>query len=110
MLLRQVDVKSGKPIVGLTKDDFQLFENGKKQPLTNFYEMRSQTLTTASDATAAVTAPATPPEPSAEARKRSIVVFLDATSIAVFSRNKAMDSIQRMLATLVRDGDDGEPA
>jgi VWFA-related protein len=98
--------RAGKPIVGLTKDDFQLFENGKQQPLTNFYEMRSQTLTAASDATASVAAPAAAPEPSAEARKRSIVVFLDATSIAVFSRNKAMDSIQRMLSTLVRDGDD----
>jgi VWFA-related protein len=98
--------KAGKPIVGLTKEDFQLFENGKQQPLTNFYEMRTQTLTAASDATAAVAAPAAAPEPPAEARKRSIVVFLDATSIAVFSRNKAIDSIQRMLSTLVRDGDD----
>ena len=98
--------KTGKPIVGLSKDDFQLFENGKQQPLTNFYEMRSQTLATASDATAAAAAPAAAPEPPAEARKRSIVVFLDATSIAVFSRNKALDSIQHLLSTLVRDGDD----
>src|ERR1044072_3261561 len=36
--------RAGKPITGLTKDDFQLFENGKPQPLTNFYEIRSQTL------------------------------------------------------------------
>jgi VWFA-related protein len=97
--------KAGKPIVGLTKDDFQLFENGKPQPLTNFYEIRSQTLTTAASAPTPETVAAAP-EPTAEARKRSIVIFLDATSIAVFSRNKAMDSIQRMLSTLVRDGDD----
>ena len=98
--------RAGKPIVGLTKDDFQLFENGKQQPLTNFYEMRSQTLPAASDATAAAAAPAAAPEPPAEARKRSIVVFMDATSIAVFARNTAIDSIQRLLSTLVRDGDD----
>jgi len=69
--------KAGKPITGLTMDDFQLFENGKPQPLTNFYEMRSQTLTTPSEGAPAAAAPAVPVEPSAEARKRSIIIFFD---------------------------------
>ena len=96
--------RAGKPITGLTKDDFQLFENGKPQPLTNFYEMRSQTLVTPEPA-AAASAPAMS-EPSAEARKRSIVVFFDSSSIEFFGKNKAMDSIQRLMSTLVREGDD----
>jgi VWFA-related protein len=100
--------RAGKPITGLTKDDFQLFENGKQQPLTNFYEMRSETLAT--PATAPTTPGAAPavaaPEPPAETRKRSIIIFFDSTSTAFFMRNKAMESIQRLLATLVRDGDD----
>src|SRR5437763_3068551 len=99
--------RAGKPITGLTKDDFQLFENGKPQPLTNFYEMRSQTLTTPSEAAPAAAAPAVPAaEPTAEARKRSIVIFFDSSSIAFFARNKAIDSVQRLMSTLVRDGDD----
>src|SRR5690242_15859597 len=92
--------RAGKPITGLTKDDFQLFENGKPQPLTNFYEMRTQTLP-ASEPGAPAAA-----EPPAEARKRSVIIFFDSSSIAFFARNKAMDSIQRLMSTLVRDGDD----
>ena len=68
--------RAGKPITGLTKDDFQLFENGKPQPLTNFYEMRSQTLATPSEPAAAAPAPGAA-EPSPEARKRSIIIFFD---------------------------------
>jgi hypothetical protein len=30
--------KAGNPVTGLTKDDFELFEDGKKQPITNLYE------------------------------------------------------------------------
>src|ERR1051326_4379637 len=94
--------RAGKPITGLTKDNFQLFENGKPQPLTNFYEMRSQA--PAPVAAAAAAAPAS--EVPAEARKRSIIVFFDSSSIAFFAKNKAADSIQRLLSTLVRNGDD----
>src|SRR6476469_1721185 len=99
--------RAGKPITGLTKDDFQLFENGKPQPLTNFYEMRSQTLATPSEGAPAAAAPAVPStEPTAEAKKRSIVIFFDSSSIDFFARNKAIDSIQRLMSTLVREGDD----
>src|SRR3954463_8597665 len=90
--------RAGKPITGLTKDDFQLFEDGKPQPLTNFYEMRSQTLA-ASEPAAAGAPAAQASEPSSEAKKRSIVVFFDSSSIAFFGRNKAMDSIQRLMST-----------
>ncbi len=99
--------RAGNPITGLTKDDFQIFDNGKPQPVTNFYEMRSQTLAAAEPGTApaAAGAPAAP-EPSAERKKRSIIVFFDSSSIAFFARNKAIDSIQRLMSTLVREGDD----
>lgn len=96
--------RAGKPVTGLTKDDFQLFENGKPQPLTNFYEIRSQTLPAPGEAAVPANTPAT--EPPTEARKRSIVVFFDSSSIDFFARNKAMDSVQRLMSTLVRDGDD----
>ena len=30
--------KSGKRVMGLTRDEFEVFENGRAQALTNFYE------------------------------------------------------------------------
>src|SRR4051794_19105154 len=35
--------RSGNPVHGLTQDDFQVFENGKPQKITNLYEVRSET-------------------------------------------------------------------
>ena len=32
--------RHGNPVVGLTKDDFELFDDGARQNLTNFYEVR----------------------------------------------------------------------
>ena len=31
--------RAGNPVTGLTKNDFVLFENGKPQEITNFYEI-----------------------------------------------------------------------
>src|SRR6266852_1703677 len=44
--------RQGNPVSGLTKDDFQLFENRKPQTITNFYEVRPNSVQ------ASVTAPA----------------------------------------------------
>src|SRR5437763_16916095 len=32
--------RAGHPVPGLTKNDFELFENGKPQTITNFYEVK----------------------------------------------------------------------
>jgi VWFA-related protein len=96
--------RAGKPITGLTRDDFQLFENGKPQPLTNFYEIRSEATAIPATQTGGTAAPAE--QPSVEARQRSIVVFLDSTSIAPFLRNRAAEAIRDSLARLLRPGDD----
>ena len=33
--------RTGHPVHGLTKDDFEILENGKPQTITNFYEVGS---------------------------------------------------------------------
>jgi len=36
--------RDGKPMRGLTRDDFELYENKKLQPITNFYEITGETV------------------------------------------------------------------
>jgi len=66
--------RSGNPVTGLTRDDFELYENGVPQPITNLYEVRRAT---AADAQS-------PPEAAAvplEVRQRRLVLFVDSASL-----------------------------
>ncbi len=62
--------KAGKPVTGLTKDDFEILEDKKPQVITNFSEMRSG-------------APADAPAESAPAvsRPRTFILFVDNRSM-----------------------------
>src|SRR6059058_5308998 len=37
--------KKGNPITGLTKDDFELYENGQPKVISNFYEVEGKKAT-----------------------------------------------------------------
>src|ERR1019366_2298388 len=84
--------KAGKPVTGLTKDDFEIFENNKKQEITNLYEVRPS-----APAATARFAPHPPSaafpavsEAPADARRRNIVMFVDNYSLAPFQRDKIL--------------------
>src|SRR5205809_6935145 len=49
--------RAGNPVHGLTRDDFELLENGKPQTITNFYEVKPEP-------TGATSIAATPSAPS----------------------------------------------
>jgi VWFA-related protein len=90
----------GKPVTGLTKDDFEILEAGKPQTVTNFYEIRDSTM---SGADSSVT-PA--PEVPAEVSQRRIVLFVDNFTIHPLSRNKAFEAVEKSLDSLLRPGDE----
>ena len=100
--------KAGHPIHSLTRDDFELFENGKLQPLTNFYEIRAEAPVDVGPTLSRPTGESAPREPvvPAEMRQRSIIVFIDNSSIEPGRRNLAIEAIDRALDTLLRPGDD----
>src|SRR5438874_9131425 len=73
--------RAGNPVHGLTKSDFEVFENRKPQTITNLYEVRSdpESLKVAgaleqSNATAASTS--TPNAPPEEIRQRRMASFV----------------------------------
>ncbi|HEX8618002.1 MAG TPA: VWA domain-containing protein [Thermoanaerobaculia bacterium] len=94
--------KSGKPVPNLTKDDFEIYENGVRQQISNFAEIRenvpSGTLTASAPA-------ATPAETPRDTRPRIITVFIDNATLEMANRNAVLPQLREFLATNVRPGD-----
>jgi len=95
--------RAGKPVSGLTQDDFELYENGKKQTITNFYAVeRSATAIAAAPATTETPAPVvTPPE-----RRRRIVFFIDNFTLDPMQRRKFTDVLDKEIEHIVQPGDE----
>jgi VWFA-related protein len=95
--------RAGNPIHGLKRDDFELFENGKPQPLSNFYEVRPDE--TGPVSTSTQVAPQAAPAPTPEARARHIVMFIDDYSVEPRMRTKVLDSLAKFVDTQMHEGD-----
>lgn len=94
--------RSGKPVAGLTKEDFTVFEDGKPQPVTNLYEVRESSAQTTA-ATSGAVAPAQEPPP--ERKRRHFVFFIDNYSLT-FERNGVMKSLRGFLDRNLQSADD----
>ncbi|HYH09600.1 MAG TPA: VWA domain-containing protein [Thermoanaerobaculia bacterium] len=98
--------KGGQPVSGLTRDDFEIYENGVKKEISNFLEIQeaspSATLTT-TGTPAETTTPAVVPPPSP--RPRSITIFVDNTILSPARRNQVLPHLKKFLAEQVRPGD-----
>ena len=104
--------KKGNPVTGLTKDDFQLFENGSKVEISNFYAVNAgKAVAQPSDLAAA--APATPPVPGAapaaaadldtvrtpEEQRLRLIVYIDNYNLRPFNRNRVMRELRAFIGT-----------
>ncbi|HQN08431.1 MAG TPA: VWA domain-containing protein [Thermoanaerobaculia bacterium] len=130
-LVRNVDVtvtnidvvvtdKKGNRIRGLKRDDFEVYEDGQLQPLTNFFAVDGGKVVyfgdeavpgTASPAPAPAPAPApeatpAPAEPAAAplpVPKTKIVIFIDNLSLQPFNRNRVLKNLETWVRENVRD-------
>lgn len=84
--------KKGRRVTGLTADDFEIRENGRVQPITNFAEYTNRPTRTAT---------ATPP-PNA---KRTVLVFVERFSLPTFRTKPLFASIRNTLRSVIRPGD-----
>jgi VWFA-related protein len=96
-----VTSRDGKRVRGLTRDDFEIYEDGKLQPLTHFAEYRgaatsAEPLTTATTETAAEK----PPE-----QRRTLVIFIEMFKLPHFRVDPFIASIKDMVRTTIRKGD-----
>lgn len=96
--------KAGHRIHGLTKDDFEILENGKPQPITNFSEYRGAPAPSPAETpkSAADGGGAPPPPP----QKRTIILFVERMFLDPPERlNAFFATLDKTLHDVVRPGD-----
>ncbi|MFL6198083.1 MAG: VWA domain-containing protein [Thermoanaerobaculia bacterium] len=98
--------KSGKRIQGLTQNDFEIYENGKKVAVTNFYAVEGGKAKMIGDEPVAAPAaadtpgrPAAPaqPAPLPEDQRLRLVVYIDNFNLHPFNRNRVMRELRAFL-------------
>src|SRR5438067_11667961 len=73
--------KKGKPITGLTKDDFDLFENGVPKAISNFYEVEGPKALNIAIAPGGTVTPAVQKEEIPENLRRRVIFYIDNLSL-----------------------------
>src|SRR5438874_2227521 len=84
--------RSGNPVRGLTKDDFDLYEDRVKQTITNLYEVRRDEVAQPVQASEVQsTAPSVP----IELRQRRLLLFVDSSSIQYSRKQAVLDAADK---------------
>ena len=136
-LVRNVDVtvtnidvvvtdSKGNRVRGLTREDFEVYEDGMLQPLTNFYAVDGGKVVFFGDeavpggtpvpAIPTAATPGAPPEPVRETAdpavaplpipRTRIVIFIDNLSLEPFNRNRVLRNVETWARENVRDNVD----
>jgi len=114
--LIQVDAtvldKKGKPVKGLTADDFEIYENGKKQPITNFsfVELGSEKEKTTEQIAAkpvkgAVAPPPVPVKLRPEQVHRTVALVVDDLGLSVMSVDVVKTALKKFVDEQMLPGD-----
>ena len=88
--------REGNRVRGMTKDDFEIYENGKLQPLTNFAEYQNAGQAVVSEK---------PGEVIVRSQPRTIVVFIEHFRAPDFKTDPFFAGMREFLHRSVRPGD-----
>lgn len=93
--------RRGQPVPGLTRNDFEVLEDGKLQPISNFYAVENAQAKTdvrpEADASAV-------PAPSPERFRRKVLVLIDNLNTTPHGRNVALDKLETFVNDHFDDG------
>lgn len=94
--------RDGKRVQGLKAEDFEIYENGKPQPLSHFAEYRDATATVLTPEAAATLGEKPPDQPSP---RRTLVLFIEIFKLPNFRIDPFIASIKDLLRKTIRSGD-----
>jgi VWFA-related protein len=112
--LVQVDAvvtKDGKPVKGLTADDFEIYEDGRKQPITSFAYISNVSGSSVPAKTAAALKPdkaaeAPPAQPiQRDAARRTIAIVVDDLGLSAESMNQVRKRLRKFIAEELQPND-----
>lgn len=91
-------MSKGAPVRNLTRADFDVFEDGKRQTITNFYasDETQTTVTPSAIAAAAPAAPAPVVQPD-ERFRRKVLVLIDNHHTSLRGRDRALAQLEAMV-------------
>ncbi len=92
--------KKGNPVVGLRKEDFELFEDGKKVEITHFREIREGKLVYIATPGVGEKEVTEPSDFSPELAQRDpvyLVIYVDNLNLKPFDRNKVLTRLRAFL-------------
>ncbi len=95
--------KHGNRVHGLTKDDFEIAEDGKTQPITNFSEFGP--IVTNEHASVDAATGAAPAVQQAPPQKRTMILFVDHFSLPKYNADPIFARLKEMIHKTVRPGD-----
>ena len=110
--LVQVDAvvtKDGKAVTGLTADDFEIYEDGRKQAITNFAyisNVGAKPAITPEKPREKNTGPVVPPPPiERDVPRRTIAIVVDDLGMSAESMNQVRKRLQKFIATEMEPND-----
>lgn len=93
----------GRPVRGLQKEDFELYENGRRVEIANFFEESAEVAM--ADAASPSVTPSEPAAAPVVRRPRRVVVFIDQTTLMPNDVNRAVEDLKRFLPQIASEGD-----
>jgi VWFA-related protein len=104
--------RQGRPVQGLSRDEFELLVDGRKAEIVNFSEVAegspaplAKTQSLEPPAASAEKGQEAAPPPAAEPEPLSLVVFVDNDNLRPFGRNRVLRQLQEFLDSTVGSRD-----
>jgi VWFA-related protein len=92
----------GKRVHGLTRDDFEIYEDGKLQPVSHFAEYRGAPAAASFDPAIEAAIPKPMDQPS---QRRTLVIFIELFKLPKFRVEPFFVSVKELVHRAVRSGD-----